>query len=194
MANPTGTVYLTAAPGYVWADGDVYAIAQSDQQEGAAIGASFGGLGVDNYPHQVLLDKLQLVHNNQLVDEGNIATLAVFKGLFTGLIGPNGYVKIGVQDVSRGLQDYLIQWGSYLPSGGVSGDHAPYTVTWNLPFPNACYWAMANLYYSLDGVTAISPDIGVGLINYNPISGNFYVNKFNANGTVAGFTWLAIGF
>ena len=46
MANPTGG-HLTENLGYVWADGDVYEIAQTDTAEGAASGASFAGLGVD---------------------------------------------------------------------------------------------------------------------------------------------------
>jgi len=201
MANPTGTVYLTAAPGYVWTDGDVYEIVQTDQQEGAANGASFGGLGVDNQPHQILLNKIELIHNNQLNDENNIATLAVFKGIFTGLMGPNGYMKLGVTDVARGLQAYILQWGAYYPGGGVTGDDGgkvagvfpPYTVAWPIAFPNACYWAGATMNYTAGGVT-VTPDLGVGIVNFNQTQGNFFVNLFNVSGVTAGFTWIAIGF
>ncbi len=201
MANPTGTVYLTAAPGYVWTDGDVYEIVQADQQEGAAIGASFGGLGVDNQPHQILLNKIELIHNHQVTDEANIGALANFQALFTGLTGPNGYVKIPVTDVSRGLLEYIVQWGSFLPPGGVVGDDGgkvggvfpPYTVIWPIAFPNACYWTMANMIYTKAGVTA-TYDMGVGVVNCNQTQGNFFVNLFNVNGTLDGFTWMAIGF
>lgn len=201
MANPTGTVYLTAAPGYVWTDGDVYEIAQTDQQEGAANGASFGGLGVDNQPHQVLLNKIELVHNHQVTDEANIAALLAFVGNFTGLIGPNGYLKIPVFDVSRGLIDYVVQWGAYYPGGGVTGDDGgrvggafpPYTVTWPIGFPNACYWVGATMNYTNGGVIE-TPDLGVGIVNFNQTQGNFFVNLFNTNGVTAGFTWMAIGF
>ena len=194
MANPTGTVNLTATPGYTWADGDIYQIPQADQQEGAAVGASFGGLGVDNRPHQMLLNKVQLVHNNQLTDEANIATLQAFKGLFTGLIGPNGYVKIGVQDVSLGLIDYIIQWGAFLPSGGIAGDKS-YTVNWNIPFPNACYWASATMRYTAGGGPISTGDLGVGLTSVLGLSsGIFFVNIFNVNHGTDGFSWMAIGF
>ena len=194
MANPTGTTNLTPQPGYIWTDNDVYQIPQTDQQEGAAIGASFGGLGVDNQPHQSLLDKAHLVHNNQLTDEANIAALQAFKGAFSGQIGPNGYVRIGAQDVSRGAIAYLIQWGQVLQAG-VSGDKT-YTVNWNIPFPNACYWASATMRYTAGAKGAVAtPDLGVGLTSVLGLnSGNFFINLFNANGAVDGFSWMAIGF
>lgn len=62
MSNPTGTKYLQANSGYVWADGDVYEIPQTDDVEGAASGASFSGLGVENQPHQKLLNKIQWLY------------------------------------------------------------------------------------------------------------------------------------
>jgi hypothetical protein len=201
MANPTGTVYLTAAPNYVWTDGDVYEIVQTDQQEGAALNASFGGLGVDNQPHQILLNKIELIHNHQVTDEANITAIANFEALFTGLMGPNGYAKIPVADVSRGLIQYIVQWGGYYPPGGVTGDDGgkvagafpSYTVTWPIPFPNACYWAGATMNYTNGGVT-VTPDLGVGIVSLGLTSGNFFVNLFNGNGVTAGFTWMAIGF
>ncbi|MDE2101155.1 MAG: hypothetical protein KGL39_28160 [Patescibacteria group bacterium] len=36
---------------------EVYEIAQTDKLEGAAAGASFGGLGISNYPHQQLANR-----------------------------------------------------------------------------------------------------------------------------------------
>ena len=96
MSNPTGSTYLQANNTYTWADGDIYEIPQTDQLEGAATGASFSGLGVDNQPHQVLLNKIQLTHKNQITDEANISTLLTFKSLFTSLVGVSGYFKVGV--------------------------------------------------------------------------------------------------
>ena len=194
MANPTGTTYLAAVPGYTWADGDIYQIPQADQQEGAAVGASFGGLGVDNQAHQILLNKVQLVHTNQLTDEASIVALNNFNALFTGLMGPNGYVRVPVHDASLGLLNYIVQWGAFLPSGGVSGDKT-YTVNWNIPFPNACDWASATMRYTAGGATVNSADLGVGLTSVLGLnSGNFYVNIFNVNHGVDGFSWMAIGF
>ncbi len=88
MANPTGTVYLTAAPGYVWTDGDVYQIPQTDQVEGAATGASFGGLGVDNQPHQLLLNKIELIHNHQLYRRGEYRRYRELRGAVHRPDGP----------------------------------------------------------------------------------------------------------
>ena len=95
MSNPTGTVYLQANAGYVWTDGDVYEIVQTDEVEGAATGAAFSGLGVDNQPHQVLLNKINYVHAHQLTDEANIATLQALTGLITSHVGTNGWLKLG---------------------------------------------------------------------------------------------------
>ena len=90
MANPTGTQNLTENPAYVYTDGDVYQIPQTDTVEGAATGASFSGLGVDNQPHQVLLNKTKVLRVNQLADEVNISTLLAFKALFNGTLGVRG--------------------------------------------------------------------------------------------------------
>lgn len=62
MANPTGTSNLQANQAYVWMNGDVYLIPQTDEVEGAATGASFSGIGVENQPHQVLLNKIQWLY------------------------------------------------------------------------------------------------------------------------------------
>lgn len=192
MANPTGSAYLTANTGYTWTDGDVYEIVQTDQQEGAALGASFAGLGVDNQPHQTLLNKIQYVHGKQIADESTIGTLQAFAFDFIGLMGANGYVKIPVFDVSRGLIQYIVQWGTFYPPGGVSGD-VSYTVNWNIAFPNACYWALADMQYTASGKVN-SRDLGVGLVSLGLASGVFFVNVFNVNGALDGFLWLAIGF
>jgi hypothetical protein len=205
MANPTGTTYLTANPSYVWTEGDVYKIVQTDQQEGAAIGASFSGLGVDNQPHQVLLNKVDLVHSNQLTDEAHIAALQAFAAGFTGLMGQNGYVTLEINDLSKGPIQYILQWGYYAPPGGVLGDDggraggvfAPYVVAWPITFPNACMWAMASMVYT----NTSTWDVGVGVqsnaagvLGLTQSNGSFFCNLFNVNGTEPGFTWLAIGY
>ncbi len=192
MPNPTGTTYLTANPAYVWTEGDVYEIVQTDQQEGAALDASFNGLGVDNQPHQVLLNKIELVHTKQANDEIAIASLAAFQALLTGLAGTNGYLKIPYQDISRGQQVMLVQWGVYNPPGGVTGDTL-YAVPWTVTFPNAVYWAGATMQYSRSGAVS-TKDLGVGVYSLAASAGNFYVNLFNVNGVVDGFWWIAIGY
>src|ERR1035437_5885269 len=74
MANPHGG-YLTENLGYTWADGDIYRIDQADAAEAFAAHASFGGLGVENEPHQILLNKIKLARLAQIADEANIAVL-----------------------------------------------------------------------------------------------------------------------
>jgi hypothetical protein len=120
MANPTGTTYLSALATYGWADGDVYEIPQTDTVEGAASGASFGGLGVANQPHQLLLDKINLVRANMLNDEANIAALQALVGLFTSHVGASGYVKVGSQDENLGQITLIWQWGSIIPPSSTS--------------------------------------------------------------------------
>lgn len=195
MPNPTGTIYLTENTGYVWTDGDVYEIVQTDQQEGAALGASFGGLGVDNQPHQILLNKVKLVHGKQLTDEANIGELLAFQASFLGSMGSNGYLKLPILDASRGAIFYIIQWGEYLP-GNATGDNAV-TINWNIAFPSACVWANANMVYP----AGHSPDVGIGVQangagvpELTPTQGTFYLNLFNVNGNCTGFMWIAIGY
>src|SRR6266576_1345096 len=121
MPNPTGSTYLQANNSYAWADGDVYQIAQADQQEGAATGASFSGLGVDNQPHQVLLNKIQYTHNKQITDETNIAA----------------------QDSNLGLIDIILQWGtiSVIGLSGAALKNRSFSFSFPLPFPHAI-WAL----------------------------------------------------
>jgi hypothetical protein len=156
MANPTGSVYLQADNSYTWVDGDIYEIVQTDEVEGAATGASFNGIGVDNQPHQVILNKLQLTHLNQLTDEVNISSLMTFAALFTSAVGPSGYLKLGTQDVSKGQIQFIVQWGVIslihpaAPGGTffhISGDNF-YPFNFPVAFPNAVYgittWLNAN--------------------------------------------------
>jgi hypothetical protein len=144
VGNPTGSVYLTAAPGYVWTDGDVYEILQGDQQEGAGTGASFGGIGVDNQPHQILLNKIQLTHVNQLAAEANITSLLAFMAKFVGSItGANGYLEIPFSDIIRGASNLIAQWVTYSIDGQNwrNLNNSAFTVSWPIAFPNACKWA-----------------------------------------------------
>src|SRR5215470_7253132 len=97
MSNPTGTTYLTANPSYTWADGDVYEIQQTDQAEGAASGASFSGIGVENQPHQYLLNKINYLKKN-LVQA-------------TSSVGTTGWYRIAAQDAVLGQINIIEQWG-----------------------------------------------------------------------------------
>ncbi len=153
MANPTGTIYLQANSGYVWTDGDIYQIPQADQQEGAAVGASFSGLGVDNQPHQILLNKIQLTHKNQVIDEANITLLQTFANLFTSSVGLNGYMKLGMQDAAKGQIAVIMQWGSISLIGlnGSALKNAVFSFNFPISFPNAIW--MLLLYFQSNAVT-----------------------------------------
>ena len=86
---------------------EVYQIQQTDPVEGAAMGASFGGIGVSNQPHQQLANRTAFIKNRQDTNITNIGVLQAFNALFTGAMGANGYVTIPFADVSRGqLEDY----------------------------------------------------------------------------------------
>jgi hypothetical protein len=160
MSNPTGSTYLQANAGYVWSDGDTYEIPQADQQEGAAVGASFGGLGVDNQPHQILLNKIQYTHGKQLTDESNIAALQVFRALFASKVGINGYLKLGAQDVNLGQIDIILQWGSISLIGltGAALKNQPFSFNWPLSggFPHACWRLMP--WWETNTDVAVDPE------------------------------------
>jgi hypothetical protein len=55
---------------------EVYEIQATDAVEGAAIGASFGGIGLSNQPHQQLANRTAFVKQRQDTNIGNI--IAVF--------------------------------------------------------------------------------------------------------------------
>ena len=159
MANPTGSTYLTANLSYTWADGDVYQIPQTDQLEGAATGASFGGQGVVNQPHQLLLNKIQYTHTRQLADEANITVLQTFVNLFTSTVGPSGYLKLGMQDSVKGQIDVVVQWGAITFTGAnfnnLSDKITVQPFSFPIAFPNACwriypYWEVNSAIVSFE--------------------------------------------
>jgi hypothetical protein len=131
MPNPTGSTYLAANAGYVWSDGDVYLIPQTDLVEAAAPGASFGGLGVANQPHQLLLNKIQLLRAKQLIDETNIAQILF---LASSGVGKNGWLKFGTADVNAGQVQLILQWGT-IDLAALFGEEYPPTQPEELPLP-----------------------------------------------------------
>ncbi len=76
---------------------EVYEIQATDAVEGAAIGASFGGLGLSNHPHQQLANRTAFIKQRQDTNIGNIAALQSFTALFKGLISANGYAQVPVR-------------------------------------------------------------------------------------------------
>jgi len=200
MANPTGG-FLIENSAYVWHDGDVYQIAQGDTAEGAASGASFSGLGVDNQPHQTLLNKVKFVKGRQDNNIANIAALQSFAAGFVSSLKANGYLKIPLTDVSRGPVIAVIQWGYYaLAQQNILAD-TQFVVTWPIPFPNAILLPplATNVYYQTTGGNAVASVVSWG------ITGATFVLDVPGNLTAIqspqwkgeqsnGFSWLAIGF
>ena len=195
MPNPTGSTYLTANPSYVWTDGDTYQIPQTDQVEGASTGASFGGQGVDNQPHQILLNKIQYTHANQLVDEANITALLAFLAKFQCSMGPTGWKKTPMQDSTRGAIVVIEQWGVLKPTGGLRDD-ASWTVTWPIPFPNACEWTSATL--SNSSADFLCGRLVMETVSFSKTAGVFFSDYIGNSATNQdendGFYWRAIGF
>jgi hypothetical protein len=177
---------------------EIYELQQTDALEGAAGGASFGGLGISNQPHQQLANRTALLKQRQDVNIGNIAVLQAFMAGFIGSLQANGYIQIPVADVSRGQITAIIQWGYYvLPQVGIPYD-TEYSVTWPIRFPNAILTPplAANVYFETGGRnTAASP------VSWNVAGGIFVldvpngtIGSFSGNEKSNGFSWLAIGF
>jgi hypothetical protein len=215
MANPTGSTYLQANTGYVWTDGDTYEIVQTDQVEGGTPGvvgvgeASFSGLGVENQPHQILLNKIQYTHAHQLADEVNISNLLTFSGLFTSAVGLNGYLKVGAQDVNRGQIDIIFQWGTINTIGLPPQASGAQQFGFNFPiaFPNAIWslnaWvftgrnvALTDLWCTISTVGGIQKQGNtVNLVQLGP-PGIYlmYQQPGNLGSGPAGISWWALGY
>jgi len=166
--NPTGTTNLTENPAYVYTDGDVYQILQTDTVEGAATAASFSGLGVDNQPHQVLLNKTKVLRVNQLADEVNISALLAFKALFSGALGANeasSIFKIPFLDSAHGVIQLILQTGQYI--GNVTGADQAAFVNWPTSFPNAFGNALAIPVHA-PATRATTATIGMSSMSLSP--------------------------
>jgi hypothetical protein len=207
MANPTGSVYLQANNSYVWTDGDIYEIPQTDEIEGAASNASFSGLGVDNQPHQVLLNKIQYLHSHQVTDEANIAALQSQAALITSNVGANGWLKLGTNDTNLGTIQIIIQWGSIslIPYGGPAGQPLPIPLSFNFPiaFPNAVWLLLP--YYQGNNTAPLVSSLGIAAISPLQKQGNQIISSMTATtaqnlisrGSTAGLTgigWVALGY
>jgi hypothetical protein len=180
---------------------EVYEIQQTDPVEGAAVGASSGGIGVSNLPHQQLANRTALVKQRQDANIANIGTLQSFASAFKGSLQSNGYLTIPITDILRGSAAAIIQWGFYpLPQAKISAD-TQHTVTWPIRFPNAILTPplAANYYFKTNGLNLV-----VSTVSYS-VSGATFVLDVPGSATgpggvglgpeiTNGFSWLAIGF
>ena len=177
---------------------EVYQIQATDPVEGAASGASFSGTGISNQPHQQLANRTAFLKQRQDVNVANIGVLQLFQGLFTGLMAQNGYLKIPVADINKGLVQYIIQWG--LVNWGArqsEGLYGPYSFP--IPFPNACeVFIPVTLTPEAPGHGAAGDDVVMVSAGFLPSTSQFWVwnNSLGPDSTDAaqGFCWFAIGF
>ena len=191
MANPTGTTYLTANPGYVWADGDVYQIPQTDQAEGAATGASFSGQGVENQPHQFLLNKINYLKQNLVQATSNVGT--------------TGWYRLASQDVHLGKINIVEQWGMILASAVPTinaNNQALITFNFPLAFTAAC-WVIIP-YVALNPAAQNNTNFTLNTVTILPVAPfatltNQLLLGWQALGTtfttmVYGIGWRALGY
>src|SRR5260370_39600475 len=109
---------------------ETYQIQATDLVEGAATGASFGGIGLSNQPHQQLANRTALLKQRQETNIANIAALQAFVAGFMGSLGQSGYLKIPLVDLSRGTISAVIQWGSFSLSDARIGHDQQFAVAW----------------------------------------------------------------
>jgi len=178
---------------------EVYEIQQADPVEGAALNASFGGIGISNQPHQQLANRTAYLKQRQDTNIGNIAVLQAFAAGFTGSLQTGGYLHIPINDIQRGQVSALIQWGYFsLAQLKVAAD-AQYSVTWPVRFPSAILIPpiATNYYYKTGGMNLV-----VSVVAYNAAGGTFVLDVpgalLGSNGAspeiTNGFSWIAIGF
>jgi hypothetical protein len=178
---------------------EIYEIQQTDPVEGAGAGASFGGIGISNEPHQQLGNRTAFLYGRQNTNIASIAALQAFTAGFVGSLKTAGYLKIPLNDVSRGPMTAIIQWGYYaLSQLGVAND-TQFTVSWLLPFPNAILIPplVTNVYYATAGANTAA-----SVVSYNAAGATFVLDVPGAlmqraglgNEQSNGFSWLAIGF
>jgi hypothetical protein len=174
---------------------EVYEIQATDPVEGAASGASFGGLGLSNQPHQQLANRSAFLKQRQDTNIGNIAALQAFTALFKGLMAGNGYAQVPFLDVNRGQITATIQWGALFPTGGLGKDQT-YAVNWPIQFPNACVWAMASLSNSIADIN--DGKLIMETVGFTSATGifmsDFISGAMDASHPNDGFYWLSIGF
>jgi tail fiber protein gp53 len=173
---------------------EVYEIQATDSVEGAAIDASFSGLGISNQPHQQLANRTSFLKQRQDVNIASLGVLRSFMSGFVGLVAGIGYLKIPVADVNRGSISAIVEWGSIFPGGGLDLS-TNYPVTWPLAFPNSCLWAMSTLSNSTAVNTGkviidvVSLTKTAGVFRSDRIGGALVTQQPND-----GFYWMAIGF
>jgi hypothetical protein len=180
---------------------EIYQIQQADHVEGAATGASFGGLGISNQPHQQLANRTALLKQRQDSNIASIAGLQATIAKLTSSLQTNGYLKIPLTDVKRGPVIAIIQWGYFVLAQQNFTADAQFAVNWPIPFPNAILLPplATNIYIGASGGNLVASVISWGLSGATfvlDVAGSLSkVQGANWTGEQSnGFSWLAIGF
>ena len=176
---------------------EIYEIAATDSVEGAASGASFGGIGISNQPHQQLANRTAFLYGRQNTNIANISNLQAFMAGFAGSLQTNGYLTIPIGDVSRGAVTAIIQWGYYPLSDQKIPNDEEFTLNWPIAFPNAILLPplATNVYASTSGFNTVA-----SVVTYSRTGATFVLDvpggtSLGQTGERSnGFSWLAIGF
>jgi len=107
------------SPAGEWVANEVYLISQADKVEGAATGASFGGLGVDNYPHQLLANRTSYLFgqvSNLNTEVAAIqARLVPSGGFFSNTFAINAFLT------ANGAFPELVSFSFTFPPSSITG-------------------------------------------------------------------------
>jgi hypothetical protein len=192
-------------------ENEVYEIQATDAVEGAASGASLGGIGLSNQPHQQLANRTALLKRRQDANVANIGALQAFTALFKGLMGPSGYVEIPFLDVNRGMIAAVVQWG-FISIDGLTGPQIENKVlSFNFPiaFPNACEWmlpawasnsqtgpgALSSAALGLETLSNSLNKTGASVFaDWNDAGTVNVANSATGKSGITGFFWIAVGF
>src|SRR6266851_1795424 len=187
---------------------EVYEIQATDAVEGAAIDASFSGLGISNQPHQQLANRSSFLKQRQDVNIASIGVLQSFMAGFVGSMQPTGYLKLPFADLGRGPIVAVVQWGFFSLMGQTQRaiKNGLWQVNFPLAFPNAAFWFQPQwVTNSLAGAGAMVG--GLVVIESGPITkttaqvftdwndaGVIHVADSSGDVGLTGFNWIAIGF
>lgn len=193
---------------------EVYEIQGTDRLSGAFAGAENGGLGILNYPLQQLANRTAFLKQRQDADISNIAALQAWQALFTSTLGPNGYLKLGVNDSTLGQIAAILEWGFISVAGMTASQlkNQPLSASFPLAFPNACLFALAqwasNAGPGSNGGAGALNGAALGLEVMSPLgkSSITLFSDWDGQGTIniadpstgrlglTGAFWLAIGY
>lgn len=187
---------------------EVYEIQQTDQVEGAAVGASFNGIGLSNQPHQQLANRTAYLKGRQDTNIANIGILQAFDALFAGSAGGTGFLQVPITDPSRGQIRATIQWGFYAFAGLSPSDVANQAFTVSLPITFPIANELAAAFYASNNTTGLGALAGAALTleAVTPLmkSAVTFYSDWNGTGAIrlasgtktglTGFFWFALGF